>query len=367
MNSLIRTYLYIITGLISPLLGWNIAHIFLTDFGWLREYPELILFPCIAVSLSVGMVLTEIFISSPTRLKLNLRTAKIPILLAIGLGLGSGLIAGMISQILFFPALHIPSVIVRVIGWLLVGIFTGLSEGYTWRWRSIEAGNKERFQKRLKASFWGALAASLAAAILFEALRKVLGNLLPGLENFEDPVGFAILGMLLGFVFSRTSSPSYQVALRAGGGFEYTGPRMFDYGSEEEADLQYPSIKKGDSSLSFISDGDMNDDEIEEGLSIRLPSTGKIIIGSVPGKSNIYLPNVPPHIADLEFKPRETLLSPNPRCLAMIEVNGQTLDSKKSVALKHNYVITFHTADVYSNKGKFYRFVYYNRFLDPQA
>jgi hypothetical protein len=364
MNSHIRTYLYIISGLVSPLIGWNIAHIFLTDLGWLKDYPEIILFPCIAVSLSLGMLLTEIFISSPTRLKLNLRTAKIPILIALGLGLGSGLVAGVISQILFFPPLHIPAAIVRVIGWLLIGIFTGLSEGYTWRWRSIEAGNPASFEKRLKASFWGALAASLAAAILFDGLRKVLGNLLPGLENFEDPVGFAILGILLGFVFSRTSSPSYQVALRAGGGFEYTGERIFDAGAEEEADLEYPSIKKDDNLLSFI--GDDTEDSIEEGLSIRLPGKGKIIIGSVPGKSHIYLPKLPPHIADLEFNPRETSLVPNPRCYNMIEVNGQRLDSKKAVPLKHNYVITFHTG-AYSNEGKFYRFVYYNRFLDPQA
>ena len=365
MNSLIRTYLYIISGLISPLIGWSIAHIFLTDFGWLKEYPELILFPCIAISLSVGMVLTEIFISSPTRLRLNLRTAKIPILLAIGFGLGSGLIAGIISQILFFPALNIPSVIVRVVGWLLIGSFTGVSEGYTWRWRSIEAGNLERFQKRWRASFWGALAASLAAAILFETLRKAQGNLLPGLEDFEDPVGFAILGMLLGFVFSQTSSPSYQVALRAGGGFEYTGQRIFDSGTQEEADLEYPSINRAGNLLTFVSDAEA--DEIEEGLSIRLPSTGKISIGSSPDKSNIYLPHLPPRIADLQFKPRETLLCPNPICFEMIEVNGQTLDSRKSISLKHNYVITFHTTNVNSNKSKFYRFVYYNRFLDPQA
>jgi hypothetical protein len=171
--------------------------------------------------------------------------------------------------------------------------------------------------------------------------------------------------MLLGFVFSRTSSPSYQVALRAGGGFEYTGQPIFDYGAQEEADREYPSIDRAGNLLAFVSDGEA--DEIEEGLSIRLPSTGKVIIGSVPGKSNIYLPHLPPHIADLQFKPRETLLSPNPRCFEMIEVNGQTLDSKKSVSLKHNYVITFHTANVNSNKSKFYRFVYYNRFLDPQA
>lgn len=366
MNSFIRTYLYIIAGLVSPLIGWFFANIFLAELGWLKDFPEIILFPWITISLSVGMLLTEIFICSPTRLTLNLRTAKIPIAIAILLGLGSGLVAGVISQILFFPALHIPAIFVRVIGWMLIGIFTGLSEGYTWRWRSIEAGNPASFQKRLTASFWGALAASLAAALLFEALRKVLGNLLPGLENFEDPVGFAILGMLLGFVFSRTSSPSYQVALRAGGGFEYTGERVFDLGAEEEADLEYPSIKKDDNSLSFIGDND-DEDKIEEGLSIRLPGKGKVIVGSVPGRSNIYLPNVPPHIADLEFKPRETLLVPNPRCFSMIEVNGHKLDSKKSVSLKHNYVITFCTTATYSNEGKFYRFVYYNRFLDPQA
>jgi hypothetical protein len=354
MNSFIRSYIYIISGLFSALIGWNLGQIFITDFGWMNKLPELILFPCVATSLAVGMVLTEIFISSPTRFKLSLRSAKFPVLLAIGFGLVSGLVAGGISQALFFPAFKIPAYVVRIVGWLVIGVFIGIAEGFTWRWRSIEAGNASKYQARLWASIWGGTAASLAAAILFELLRKALGSLLPGLQSLEDPIGFALLGTLLGFVFSKTSSPSYLVALRAGAGFEYT----------EDERTQFPIIDKNIIQLSFVSDSEA--EQIEEGLSIQLPSTGSIHIGSVPGTSNIYIPGLPKHIADLKISQRETILEPNGRNYSGIEVNGRRLDSKKPISLKHNTILTFYTEDNDSQK-EFYRFVYYNRFLDPQA
>jgi hypothetical protein len=373
MNSFVRSYIYVISGLFSALIGWNLGQIFITDLGWMNKLPELILFPCVATSLAVGMVLTEILISSPTRIKLSLRSAKLPVLLAIGFGLVSGLVAGGISQALFFPAFKIPAYVVRIVGWLVIGIFIGIAEGFTWRWRSIEAGNASKYQARLWASIWGGTAASLAAAILFELLRKALGSLLPGLQSLEDPIGFALLGTLLGFVFSKTSSPSYLVALRAGAGFEYTeivrdsfsaSRGSNDDDDDEDDRTHFPIIDKNITQLSFVSDSEA--ERIEEGLSIQLPGTGSIHIGSVPGKSNIYIPGLPKHIADLKISQRETILEPNGRNYSGIEVNGRRLDSKKPISLKHNTILTFYTEDNDSQK-EFYRFVYYNRFLDPQA
>lgn len=360
-----RVYLYILAGITSALIGWNLGQFFLTDLGLLKQFPEIVLFPCIAISLAIGMVLNEIFISNPTRPKLNLRIALIPITLAAGLGLLAGLIAGGISQILFLPQIRVPTPIVRTLGWLFIGSSIGIAEGWTWRWRSIEAGDKKRFRQRFRISVLGASAASLVAALIFELLRQQMGEFPPELKGVEDPLGFSILGMLLGLVFSITASPSYMVALRAGKGFEYTGPKFQDsYGAENTTPTNnYPQIETP--LLKFVSDS--YSDEIEEGLSIQLPNKGKIKIGSAP-KANIRIPGIPLHLADLELKPRETLLVPNQQYYYLIEVNGQHLNSRQPKPLKHNYVLTFHSKGEYGDEEKkIFRFVYYNRFLDPQA
>jgi hypothetical protein len=368
MNSLIRTWLYLVAGFVSALCGWNIGQVILTDLGLLKQFPEIVLFPCIAISLAVGMMLTEVLLSNPTRLKLSLRTAKQSLKWAIGLGLFSGIVSGIVFQILSLPALHTSSTMVRIFGWLLIGGFVGLAEGFTWVQRSVEAGSKSRAEDRLKASGLGGIVGSLMAAVLFELLRKVLGAQLPGLQNIEDPVGFSILGICLGFVFSYSSSPSYMVALRAGGGFEYMGNNYTGFGEDDDDISVSPSINQDPTDgirLTFIN----NDDTaiIEEGLSIQLPSSGKIHIGSAV-KSHIRIPALPVHVADLELKGREVTLKPNGKFYGTIDINGQKLYSKSPVPLKHNHVITFYAVEnSMLAPEKFYRFVYYNRFLDPQA
>jgi hypothetical protein len=349
-----RTYLYMVAGITSALIGWNMGQFFISDLGWLNKLPEIILFPCITISLAIGMVLNEIFLSSPTRPKLNLRSAPIPIAIAAALGLGVGLFAGLFVQILFLPQLRIPSFIVRVFGWLCIGSAIGLAEGYTWRWRSIEAGNKLRFRKRFKTSIIAGSLASLAAAVLFEILRLLIGQPARELAGIEDPIGFSILGALLGLAFSLTISPSYMVALRAGAGFEYS-----DFAGERQ---QSESPRIADS-LRFISISDTN--YVEEGLSIQLPVDGKITIGSAPN-ADIYIPGIADHAAHIEFKARDSLLVANENNL--VEVNGEKLTSNKPIPLKHNHIITFRATNKRSHHAKeFYRFVYYNRFLDPQA
>lgn len=356
-----RIYLYVLAGITSALLGWNLGQYFLTDLGLLQQFPEIILFPCVAVSLSIGMVLTEIFISNPTRPKSNLKIAWRSLSLAAGLGLLAGLIAGGISEILFLPQIRVPTPIVRTLGWLLIGSSTGIAEGETWRWRSIEAGDRKRFQQRRLTSLLGSSVASLTAALIFEVSRQVIGKFPSELKGVEDPIGFSILGLLLGFVFSVTTSPSYMVALRAGAGFEYTGEDIHD---SQRSTPTYPTIETKESKLKFVSSSDT--ERIEEGLSIQLPGKGKIKIGSAV-QSHIRIPKLPLHVANIEFKPRQTWLVPNPRFLRNIEVNGEQLNSGKAVALRHNYVLTFYPLEQCTNEQKFFRFVYYNRFLDPQA
>lgn len=374
-----RIYFYLLAGIISALLGWNIGQFFLTDLGILKQFPEVVLFPCIAISLAIGMVINEIFISNPTRPKINFRTAKIPLLIALLLGLVFGSVAGVFSQILFLPQNNVPTPLIRTFGWLVIGVSVGLAEGLTWRLRSIEAGDSKRFWQRFKISLLGASFASLVAALLFELVRSFLAGIasdpetVSNLRAIEDPIGFSILGLFLGLFFSISNSPSYMVALRAGAGFEYTGENYQGYEDEDQysdnndsyAALQnishpYIEIPK----LKFVSS---QQDKIEEGLSIQLPSQGIIKIGSAK-KAQICIPGLPLHCADLELKPREAILYPNPRYYRTIEVNGKHLGTNNPIALKHNYLLTFHPKEQDGfNHEKFYRFVYYNRFLDPQA
>ena len=364
-----RIYLYLLAGITSALIGWNIGHFFLSDLKILQQYEEVVLFPCIAISLAIGMVINEIFISNPTRPKLNFRTGKIPLLIALGLGLAFGLVAGGISQILYFSPINFPSPLIRTFGWLLIGISVGLAEGLTWRRRSQEAGDPKRFQQRFKISVLGASAASLVAAGIFELVRSSLEEMTRDLRAVEDPIGFSILGLVLGLFFSISNSPSYMVALRAGAGFEYTGP-IYEDETNRVNDLpislqnkSHPYIERA--TLQFVSNSQL--ETIEEGLSIQLPPQGRIRIGSAK-KAQISIPGLPLHSADLELKSREAILHPNPKFYHTISVNGNRLVSNHPIALKHNYLLTFHPKgqDEF-NYEKIYRFVYYNRFLDPQA
>lgn len=358
-----RIYLYIIAGITSALLGWNIGHYFMTDLGLLKPFPEIILFPCVAALLAIGMVMNEIFISNPTRPKLCLKIAKTPLLIALGLGILAGLIAGVISQVLFLPSIRVPTPFVRTIGWLLIGSSVGIAEGLSWRWHSMEAGDVARFQQRLIISVTGASMASLVAAILFESIRRGFGRMPPEFIGLEDPLGFSILGLLLGLIFSITNSPSYLGALRAGGGFEYTG---INY---KEIDPNAPIVNPPHidrSVLKFVSDSRAY--KIEEGLSIKLPGTGKVRIGSTFRQCHIYIPDIPPHVGNLILNRRQALLEVNPKFLNTIEVNGERLTATNKKILKHNDILTFFSINANGqNETNIYRFVYYNRFLDPQG
>lgn len=372
-----RIYLYLLAGITSPLIGWNIAQFILTDAGLLTQFPEVVLFPCIAISLAIGMVTNETFIGSPTKLKLGFRRARIPILIALGLGLVLGLVAGGISQIFFLPQISLPTSVTRSVGWLLIGIPVGLAEGLTWYWQSLEAGDPKRFRQRFLASIVTAVVASLLAAFLFEYVRNSFETIPLWFKQIEDILGFCLLGSILGLGFSLTNSPSYMVALRAGSGFEYTNSLPdeelmelqgdeLDIENTEEVSTVNGKPRLNTSRLKFVSDSELED--IEEGLSIQLPAKGKVVIGTKEN-ADIYIPNLPLFTAELELKGREALLKVNSQFRRQVEVNGDRLGSQKSIRLKHNDLLTFYSKekDDDDNEEKMYRFVYYNRFLDPQA
>jgi hypothetical protein len=364
-----RVYLYILAGITSAIVGWNLGQFVLTDLGnflikfvpgleIIKQYKEIILFPAIAMTLAAGMVINEIFLSNPTRPRLNWRIAKLSGAIAAGIGFLVGALAGILAAIMFTPSFGIPELAVRVVGWIFIGIAVGLAEGLTWRWRSVEAGDPSRFYKRLTISTLAGAIASFIAALIFEFFREGLDQ---NWAAIEDPLGFAMLGCLLGVAFSITTSPSYLAALRAGAGFEY-GINPFFSGPDA-----IPIIKKNGSAnqLKFVSDSISED--IQEGFSIQLPSNAKIKIGSDPA-SDIYLPGIPEEAAVLEVKLREVSLIPNKFNYDKIAIREVKLNSARSVVLKHNYSVSLYSLDSSKSNGKeFFRFVYYNRFLDPQS
>jgi hypothetical protein len=130
--------------------------------------------------------------------------------------------------------------------------------------------------------------------------------------------------------------------------------------------------------LRFVSDEYGN--RIEEGLSIELPekSSIKITIGGIDFKkisndeiigSDIYLPDTQPYLGEIVVTKQDATLIPNPKSSGNIQIqrNGNPISVKREISLKHNTLITFITNETDDYQPKMYRFVYYNRFLDPDA
>lgn len=130
--------------------------------------------------------------------------------------------------------------------------------------------------------------------------------------------------------------------------------------------------------LRFVSDEYGN--RIEEGLSIELPekSSIKITIGGIDFKkisndeiigSHIYLPDTDPYLGEILVTKQDATLIPNPKSSGNIQIqrNGNPIPVKREISLKHNTLITFITNETDDYQPKMYRFVYYNRFLDPDA
>lgn len=302
----------------------------------------------VAACFAVALVITEIFLSNPTRYKANRRVLPPFFWSALGTGTVAGLVASGFTWVLYNTGA--PDWSVRVVAWSLVGLFTGLGEGVSWRFRSVEGSTSKATQRIQKATLFG-LVAGLAAAVLVEVLRQQIS-----LGGYEDPVGFLILGLSLGLFLSFATSPTYLVALRAGAGFEAVDPK-YGGGSDPVPRLN-PS-----SNLRFVTIDEY--DVIEEGLSIQLPAatTQKpIIIGSADD-ADIILPDIPVKAASLTISQGNVEL----RCLAegAVQIQQKRLvKGSRPITLRHNQILTFYYT---GNEDKFYRFVFYDRFLDPEA
>jgi hypothetical protein len=341
-----RFIFYTISGIVSALIGWSISQVFVIDLPQavsidsLPFHTELIVFPLVAASLAVAMVVTEIFLSNPTRWKANKRVLPRYFWPAVQIGLAAGLVAFMFFALLRY--LSAPALIVRVVAWSLIGVFTGLGEGLSWRLRSIEGATRRANQRIQRSTLYG-LGAGFVAAIVFEFLHKPLGG-------YAGPVGFLILGLFLGLSLSVASSPAYQTALRAGEGFESV------YGGGNNGDR--PRLSN---SLRFVSRDD--NPPIEEGLSIELPAANaRLLIGS-SADADIQIPNIYPETARLHISDRQVAIESLREGSVAIQA-WRIPEGTRPQTLRHNQILTFYHA---ADDERYYRFVFYDRFLDPEA
>lgn len=343
-----RLLIYTISGTFSALIGWSLSQIVLLDLplATLTINPDIIILPIVTTCLSFAMIATEIFLSNPTRYKANKRILSRYCKGAIITGTIGGLIAATLSFILYQT--NVPSIIVRVITWSLLGLFIGLGEATSWKFRSVERGTSKAKRRIVKVLLFG-LIAGLTAALYIEIIRQLFN-----LGGYEDPIGFLILGLLLGVWFSQATSPTYQIALRAGQGFEAVDPKYTNVANNEQSCLNSTQVR-------FVSLDNSN--YIEEGLSIQLPTKTKqpIVIGSSQ-QADIIIPALPEQAAAIEIHKHHAML----KCLThqTVQVQAKLLTEGKKITLRHNNILTlFHASD----ENKYYRFVFYDQFLDPEA
>ena len=380
-ESIMRIYLYIISGIFSAIIGWSLSQFVWLDIGKLLNQnqsaldaiplppPDIILLPIIAASLAVAMVITQILVSNPTKHRLNWREIfsinparnRSQILphfwLAIFCGLGAGLFSAVLAWWLY--GTNLSGQWVRGICWVVVGLFVGLGEGLSWRSRSMESETQRANQRLLKTLILGGLA-GLIATFIVEIVRIRLKTL--GLAGYEDVISFAILGGCLGLGLSVAASPSYAVALRAGAGFEMTEDMQAIW-NNPNADL--PRIMDTEH-LKFLTEDDDPETPIEENLSILLPYYTKkdepIIIGSDAAIVDIYLPGIPAKCAALSVDNRKVKI----KCLqpGAIQVDRALIRSKSGEKLRHGQIITFLRTD---KPNKHYCFCFYDTLYDPQS
>jgi hypothetical protein len=357
--SFYRALFYTLSGIVSAIIGWFLSQILLIDLGQLfikdalLFNPDFILLPVVGACLAVAMVVTEIFLSNPTRYRANRRVLPPYFWGALATGAVAGLISAVCTSLLYSTGT--PSGIIRVAAWSLVGFFTGLGESLSWRLRSIEASSSQANQRIKKAILFG-FGAGFGAAVLVEILRSGMQ-----LGGYEDPAGFLVLGLMLGLSLSFATAPTYQVALRAGKGFEPPSSEAI-VSTNSRPELRNNNLRFATRSSSSV---------IEEGLSIKLPSqtTSPIIIGS-GDRVDIYIPKIPEECACLAVKNRQVTLT----CWVhnKVQIKNLRMNQGDPKTLIHNQIITFYHENENRQPNeeedtKLYRVVFYDRFLDPQA
>jgi len=369
-NSSTRTNFYILSGITSTLIGWSLSYLILDliqlflppNFNF-NLPPYSILLVTITPSIATAMVVAEIFLSNPTHNKANWRILSRTILRAVII---AGLICGLLLSLLNWLLLESnwPGFLVKMISWGLIGLFAGLAESISWSFRSIE-GTASKVKQRIAQSTLLGGSTGLVSALFFEMTHRVLGK-------YQEPFGFLVFGACLGLALSFTARTSYQVALRAGQGFEAIKPKkkvsevystVNIHQEKEVRDNNSQQLRPclQNKSLKFVPDDEFK--YIEEGLSIQLPlKTHKPIIIGSSEDADIYIPYIPLECASLQFKDGNLVI----RSFAeeAVRVQQRWVPEGRTIILRHNQILTlYHEHDT----EKFYRFVFYDRFLDPQA
>ncbi|HLP91204.1 MAG TPA: hypothetical protein VK184_21820 [Nostocaceae cyanobacterium] len=370
MNTLtIRAIFHSLCGLVSALLGWSISQILWQEIGgFLIQFmpsgfsipPYVILLVIITPFLACGMVMAEVFLSNPTSYKSNWRVvSKTSLKRVFIIGAFLGLQLSGLNWLLLQS--NWSGVTVRIVSWVVIGAFAGLAESVSWSWRSIDSKGNKFTQRMMRSTLFGG-GAALLAAIICEGINK-------GLGQYREVFGFLVFGSLLGWALCFSAIPRYQVALRAGKGFEAVKPKTRRPSTQvvslpqviSHAPTQILRPTLNNQSLKFIPDDDY--DQIEEGLSIQLPvKTAKPLIIGSGDDVDIYIPHLPLRCASIDVNFGSVVL----RCLAegTVQVQQKFVTDRRNVNLKHNQILTFY----YENEPeKFYRFVFYDRLLDPQA
>lgn len=368
MNTLpMRTGFYTLSGIFSALIGWSISQIIWQEISTLlipfipkniNIPPYIILLVIITPCIASGMIIAEIFISNPTRYKANWRVLSRTSLKRVFLvGIFLGLILSILNWMLL--ASNWSGGFVRIVSWIIIGAFAGLAESISWSWRSIEGTGNRVIQRIIQSTLFGAVAGFLAASFC-EGVNTALGQ-------YQEPFGFFLFGALLGLALSFASTPTYQFALRAGTGFEAKKKSRSRKAANTQTPTTHTSPTKilkstlNNQSLKFIPD--YNYEHIQEGISIQLPAKTNqpLIIGS-GDDADIYIPHLPERCASLQVNYNTVII----RALAddSVRIQQRWLAESKTTTLKHNQILTFYHED---DEDKFYRFIFYNRILDPQA
>ncbi|KYC35195.1 hypothetical protein WA1_08535 [Scytonema hofmannii PCC 7110] len=360
-----RLLLYILSGIIAALISWDIAQIILglvrkIGDGTLPFRPDFILLPFLAFFFAITMVATEIFLSNPTRYRNNFQTLRSYFLKTILWSAIAGLCAA-ISTFILYEMKGLTAENVKRIAWCIIGLSTGICEGLSWRSRSAE-GLTSKGTKRIKNTILFGSIAGFSAALIVENLFHNANFL----KQYHEPFGFLAFGCILGALLSFATSPTYQVALRAGEGLASINPKVLEEEVKNGAIRDLPKLTPR-GAFQFVVEppnegaNAKEPDVIEEGLSIQLPDGKPITIGG-GDRDDIYLPQIPPKCAEIMVKFPYAKITCNSTNAVEIFPQPKKKSQTSEYTLWHNQIITFKSPDA----EKVYRFVFYDRFLDPQ-
>ncbi|NEP77435.1 MAG: hypothetical protein F6K39_04175 [Okeania sp. SIO3B3] len=403
-QQIIRNWLYFIVGLLASVLAWSFSQVLLVDFKpiwdsldltFFAQYPYLIKFFILTIFLAVFMVMAEVFFSHPTRLKQGWKVLKFPLIIAIIASILGASLSGIMSFVLKLTGS--PALIIRLIDWLIIGGIIGFAEGITWLLRTW---NKLVFDKvrRGGETDMTKVINHFVKSIFLSLLVSFIVFIFSEINTKQDVWSFTLLGSMLGLALSFTESPNTQFALKAGYGFERIAG-----GNTTTNNLNRQTYKDRGLRLVYVPPGNQPF-TIEEGLSIEFPKTGSIVIGSDVEQADIIVDDLPHKIATIKIngrkatiksfsknilkkfpsevviKPPEPVnnIAPNPYATAFNNVSNQSqnnppnldqdselINYPNEIELYHNTIITLYTKN--QNYRKYVRFVFYDRFLDPEA